>query len=67
MAYREGEQDHVRFRSDRFFCQDGQWCFSTRENVIRGPFESREEAARDLEMYLYDLRQREKFGLAERG
>jgi hypothetical protein len=65
MGHREGEEDKVRFRSDRFFCEDGQWYFTTRENAIKGPYESRDDAERDLEMYLHDLRQREKFGLPE--
>lgn len=63
MAHREGEEDKTRFRSDRFFCEEGQWFFTTRENTIQGPFESRAEAENELEMYLYDLRQREKFGV----
>lgn len=63
MAHREGEDDKTRFRSDRFFCEDGQWFFTTREHTIQGPFESREEAEKELEMYLHDLRQREKFGV----
>lgn len=62
MGYREGEEDKTRFRSDRFFCEDGQWFFTTREGDVQGPFESRAEAEQELEMYLHDLRQREKFG-----
>lgn len=67
MGYREGEQDRVRFRSDRFFCEDGYWFFTTREHTTKGPYDSRNEAERELEMYLYDLRRREKFGIPERG
>lgn len=62
MGHREGEEDKTRFRSDRFFCEDGQWFFTTREGGVQGPFESRPEAEQELEMYIHDLRQREKFG-----
>ena len=42
-----------RFRSDdRFFCQDEQWYFETREGNDQGPFESRCEAEFQLERYI---------------
>ena len=56
------EDNKARFRSDRFFCEEGNWYFTTRENVIRGPYESREDAERELMLYLRDLQTRERFG-----
>ncbi len=62
MAHGEGEENKTRFRSDRFFCEDGHWLFITREGDVQGPFEYRPEAEQELEMYIHDLRQRENFG-----
>ncbi len=46
-----------RFRSsDRFFCQDGQWYFETREGNDQGPFESRREAEFQLERYITSMK-----------
>ncbi len=56
------EDNKARFRSDRFFCEEGNWYFTTRENVIRGPYESREDAEKELMLYLRDLQTRERFG-----
>lgn len=63
MGRREGEEEKTRFRSDRFFCEDGSWFFTTRENTVQGPFESRDDAERELALYLRDLRERERFGI----
>ena len=56
------DQDKARFRSDRFFCEEGKWYFSTRENTIKGPYESREDAEAELMLYLRELQNRENFG-----
>lgn len=63
MAYREGEADKTRFRSDRFFCEDGKWFFTTREQTIQGPFDSRADAEQELMLYLRNMRERENFGV----
>lgn len=64
MAGREDdEEDKARFRTDRFFCQDGEWYFTTRENTIRGPYASRGDAEQELMLYLRDLRNMESFGI----
>lgn len=63
MGHREGEDDKTRFRSDRFFCEEGRWFFTTREGTVKGPFDSRDDAERELAMYLRDLRERERFGI----
>lgn len=62
-ARSEDQEDKARFRTDRFFCQDGQWYFTTRENTIKGPYSSREDAQQELMMYLRDLRNMESFGI----
>lgn len=49
------EQDpapNVRFRSDRVSRVNGQYFFSTRENTLEGPFMSKEDAARETEVYI---------------
>lgn len=65
MSNREGEAEKTRFRSDRFFCEGGQWFFSTREGKIHGPSASRKDAEEELVMYLRDLRHRHNFGLPD--
>lgn len=63
MTSREGEGDKTWFRSDRFFCEEGKWFFTTRENTVEGPYASRAEAEQELMMYLRDLREKENFGV----
>lgn len=63
MTSREGESEKTWFRSDRFFCEEGKWFFTTRENTVEGPYDSRAEAEQELMMYLRDMRERENFGV----
>lgn len=51
------ENSSVRhFRTaNRFFCQDGQWWFSTREGE-EGPFNSREHAEEGMQRYVDSVR-----------
>ncbi|MGA3680722.1 DUF6316 family protein [Pseudomonas graminis] len=42
----------VRFRSDRVSRVNGLYFFSTRENTLEGPFMSKEDAARETEVYV---------------
>lgn len=58
----DDDDNKALFRSDRFFCEEGKWYFTTRENVIKGPYESREDAENELMLYLRDLHTRENFG-----
>lgn len=51
------------FRSQRFFSEGSKWYFTTREDTIEGPYESRDEADQELMMYLRGLRERENFGM----
>jgi len=43
----------VHFQTGRFIQQNGEWYYSTRENIERGPFLSKEDACDDLEAYIY--------------
>lgn len=51
------------FRSQRFFNEGSNWYFTTRENTVEGPYDSRSEAEQELMMYLRNLREREGFGM----
>ncbi|SMF20880.1 hypothetical protein SAMN02745866_01312 [Alteromonadaceae bacterium Bs31] len=54
MHLRNGEaQDKVWYRSERFFCVDGSWFFSTREGVDIGPYASRHSANNGLMLYVH--------------
>jgi len=54
MHVREGEsQAKVWYRSERFFCVDGKWFFSTREGVDVGPYSSRYSANNGLSLYVH--------------
>ncbi len=52
MICRSGEEPKTHFRTDRFYRSDGQWFFTTREKIEVGPFSSREEADKELILYL---------------
>ncbi len=50
---REGDTDaRARFRTERIFCEAGDWYFHTREKTIEGPFSTRAAAESKLEDYL---------------
>lgn len=51
------------FRSQRFFSEGNKWYFTTRENTVEGPFDSREDAEQELMLYLRNLRERANFGM----
>jgi hypothetical protein len=63
MSNRQGETTKTYFRSDRFFVEGGKWYFTTRENSIEGPFDSKEDAEQELMLYVRRLEERQKFGL----
>lgn len=52
MKPRKGENDSVRFRSERFFHIDGKYFFATREGDEIGPYSSKPEAKRGLERFI---------------
>jgi hypothetical protein len=41
-----------RFRTDRFFIENREWFFLTREGTMEGPFERKIDAENSLENYL---------------
>lgn len=49
---RNGEQERTWFRSERFLHIGDKWYFVTRENTQKGPFDSKDEAERELILYL---------------
>lgn len=42
----------TRFRTDRLVADGGKWFFLTREGSVEGPFDSREDAEEQLEVYI---------------
>jgi hypothetical protein len=42
----------THFRSDRVCRVNGELYFSTRENTLEGPFDSMEQAEREIEAYI---------------
>ena len=49
---RQGEDNSHPFRSERFYSENGQWYFHTREGVFDGPYKDRSEAQRGLAIFL---------------
>ncbi|MFP5440726.1 MAG: DUF6316 family protein [Gammaproteobacteria bacterium] len=50
---RLGEEGQKRyFRSDRISVSNGKFYFTTREGTLEGPFTTREEAERELMMFI---------------
>ena len=52
MSVRTGETDKRWFRSERFTHVNDQWFFTTREMTEEGPFESKQDAAMELILYI---------------
>lgn len=50
------------FRSDRISVSNGRFYFSTREGTLEGPFDSREEAERELAIYIRRASGRDIYG-----
>lgn len=46
------ETPKKHFRADRFSVSNGKFYFSSREGTLEGPFESRQEAERELAVYI---------------
>jgi hypothetical protein len=53
MDKRRSDREHrPRFRTSRFFKNDGKWFFSTREGTVEGPFWEMGEAETKLADYI---------------
>lgn len=60
---RIGENEKRRyFRSDRISMANGKYFFTTREGTLEGPFASREEAERELMMFIRKVSGKGIFG-----
>lgn len=46
------EQKRKHFRADRFSVSNGKYFFTTREGTLEGPFANRDEAERELALYI---------------
>ncbi len=62
MTCRAGEEDKTHFRTDRYYCIDGKWYFTTREKIEMGPFDTHKDAESELMLY---MRHSEEGGLYE--
>ena len=58
----DGDSEKVTFQMDRFFQQNGEWFYMTREGDVHGPFASKEDAEGDLIDYIRHCRNMENFG-----
>lgn len=57
MAHRRGEDDTVRFRSERAFCVNDRWFFLTRESVRAvGPFKTKVQVLKAVQSYTEDMK-----------
>lgn len=56
----EGTRKH--FRADRFSVSNGKFYFSTREGTLEGPFANRDEAERELALYIRKASGRDIYG-----
>ena len=59
-AGEEGTRKHVR--ADRFSVSNGKFYFSTREGTLEGPFANRDEAERELALYIRKASGRDIYG-----
>ena len=48
----DSEDKKVFFRMDRFFQQNGEWYYTTRDGEQRGPFEDKDDAEGDLILFI---------------
>lgn len=55
MDYRSGETPKTHFRSDRLYCVDNSWFFSTREGAEVGPFVRKGDAQAELFLFMRHL------------
>lgn len=51
--HRAGEHDtSIPFRNERYFCNNGEWFFETRNGGQLGPFENKNEMEAELLMFI---------------
>jgi uncharacterized protein YchJ len=58
----DGDNQKTMFQMDRFFQQNGEWFYMTREGDEHGPFDTKEDAEGDLADYIRHRRNMENFG-----
>lgn len=49
---RAGEKQNIPFRTERYFCSNGEWYFLTRGGGQEGPFINKEEMEAELLLYI---------------
>ncbi len=54
MDHRSGESGNIPFRSERFFQVGNDWYFTARGGEDRGPFETRDDAKAELQLFMRD-------------
>lgn len=52
MDTRTGEDSATHFRTERYFCSNGEWYFLTRGGGQEGPYINKEEMEGELLLYL---------------
>ncbi|OEY66640.1 DUF6316 family protein [Marinobacter sp. X15-166B] len=65
--HRAGEACALPFRSERIFCVDNKWYFTTREGFDSGPFYSRQRAEIGVQRFLHVVQLLPKTRTTERG
>jgi len=49
---RTGEDTHIPFRTQRYFCINGVWYFQTRGGGQQGPYTTKEEMEAELLLFI---------------
>ncbi len=62
MLQRKGEQEKVRYRTDRVFRIGSEWYIATRESSGIGPFKSRLAAERSVPRYVSIMKNKREHG-----
>jgi len=55
MEHRNGENGLLPFRTGRVFNVGTEWFFAVREGKNCGPFENKQDAENELNLYLIDI------------
>lgn len=55
--HRTGERGTIPFRSGRYFCINGQWFFTHRDNKLEGPFPDQDSAEQACRRFIEKLKQ----------
>ena len=59
---KDDNEEQRWFSSERFVSSGGKWFFITREETQEGPYETIEEAERELMLYIRGVTQDDIFG-----